>query len=74
MALFKIFKGQSANLSSVKATDGYAYFTPDNGEFFIDINSESTAVTSDKEGTITEGEVNRVCINPHILDCGGAEV
>lgn len=72
MALFKIFKGQSAHLVDVKATDGYAYFTPDNGEFFIDISSESKAITSDKEGTVGEGEVNRICINPHIIDCGQA--
>ena len=36
MALFKILRGDSDSLSSVPLTDGYAYFTPDNGRFYID--------------------------------------
>lgn len=37
MALFKILRGDSANLENVPLTDGYAYFTPDNGRFYIDV-------------------------------------
>ena len=42
MALFKIFKGQSQNLFDTnypvgqEAHEGYAYFTPDDGKFYID--------------------------------------
>lgn len=36
MALFKILRGTSDSLSSVPLTDGYAYFTPDDGRFYID--------------------------------------
>ena len=36
MALFKILKGSSVSLSSQPLVDGYAYFTPDDGRFYID--------------------------------------
>lgn len=32
MALFKILQGSSEGLSKLKVTEGYAYFTPDNGK------------------------------------------
>lgn len=79
MALFKIFKGPSERLKDVKPTKGYAYFTPDDGKFYIDIDGDGTqdAVIGNKE---TE-EVNRICINQRlftyndydILDCGDAK-
>jgi len=42
LALFKILKGSSSALgktgnSTYKATEGYAYFTQDDGKFYIDI-------------------------------------
>ena len=48
MALFKISKGSSTNLgvygnNTRKATEGYAYFTPDDGKFYIDIATANTA-------------------------------
>ena len=36
MALFKILRGSRDNLDGKELHDGYAYFTPDTGEFFID--------------------------------------
>ena len=36
MALFKILRGNRADLDNQEFHDGYAYFTPDTGEFFID--------------------------------------
>jgi ribose 5-phosphate isomerase len=36
MALFKIFKGKESNLPA-KTNEGYAYFTTDEGNFFIDV-------------------------------------
>lgn len=78
MALFKILKGESTRLSAQKAKEGYAYFTPDDGKFYIDIAGDGTqdAIMGNKE---TE-EVNRICINQRlftyndydILDCGDA--
>jgi len=40
LALFKIFKGPAASLGNQKITEGYAYFTPDNGKFYIDTATE----------------------------------
>lgn len=40
MALFKILKGNEANLPSTM-TAGYAYFCPDTGRFFIDVENSS---------------------------------
>lgn len=39
MALFKISKGPSANLDTQAKTEGYAWFTKDNGRFYIDVSS-----------------------------------
>jgi hypothetical protein len=62
VALFKILRGDSSNISTSKTkwTDGYAYFTPDDGGFYIDatvgktekrirVNPASTVVN----GTLT---------------------
>lgn len=51
MSLFKINRGSSTNLPTTK-TDGYAYFTTDDGHFYIDYASSNV--------------INRVCINPNI--------
>ena len=40
MALFKILRGQSADLDNQPFHDGYAYFTPDDGRFYIDVQSD----------------------------------
>ena len=81
MALFKILKGNSSRLPDVKATEGYAYFTPDDGKFYIDIATANKAVVGNNQGEIIDGvEVNRICINQKIfsyndydiLDCGTA--
>ena len=73
MALFKIFKGDSTNLGVTggtdKAKEGYAYFTPDNGKFYIDIDNGDVVV-----GTSSANGANRICINDDILviNCGTA--
>lgn len=83
MALFKILKGSSEGLKKLKATEGYAYFTPDDGKFYIDIGTTSTPqqviVGNNSEEQIVEGqEVNRICINQRvfsdydILNCGSS--
>ena len=68
MALFKIFKGNSENLGHTggtdKAREGYAYFTPDDGKFYIDIANSDEVIVGDcaKDGA------NRICINSSIFD------
>ncbi len=78
MALFKIFKGLSDNFGkenneTKKTKEGYAYFTPDDGRFFIDITSDQDPII----GTSTKLGANRIWINSGnldnlVLDCGTA--
>lgn len=58
MALFKILKGDSSRISTdvTPFHDGYAYFTPDDGGFFIDSEDD--------------GEQKRHRINP--INSGGS--
>jgi len=42
LALFKIKRGNSSNLAEQKAHEGYAYFTPDDGKFYIDIAGDGS--------------------------------
>ena len=58
MALFKIHKGLSENLMTnvPNAKDGFAYFTSDDGKFYIDIDGDGTT-------TRAEINVNRIPLN-----------
>ena len=66
MALFKILQGSSEGLKKLKATEGYAYFTPDDGKFYIDVDTTATAAEV-VVGESSANGVNRICIN------GGAQ-
>lgn len=55
MALFKIFKGNSSGLPTAY-NDGYAYFTYDDGKFYIDYLNKS------------DGEVYRKPLNAEYSD------
>ena len=81
MALFKILRGAKSNLGAsnnltAKTTDGYAYFTPEDGRFYIDIEDDKTP----QIGNSSADNSNRICINNGsiefsnlmILDCGTA--
>lgn len=61
MGLFKILRGDSSRISLDVTTfhDGYAYFTPDDGKFYIDAE--------------TNGEQKRILINPN-CEGGGTAV
>lgn len=56
MALFKISKGQSENLSNQPLTEGYSWFTPDDGKFYIDAKPSSSSA------------VQRIPLNAHLAD------
>ena len=87
MALFKIFKGNSANLGAKgniteKTKEGNAYFTEDDGKFYIDIATNDVAYVGNNKNELVDGHsVNRICINQRIfnyndfdiLDCGTSE-
>ena len=86
MALFKIFKGKSTDLGkagnvTASTKEGYAYFTEDDGKFYIDIADSDTAYVGNNKNELVDGHpVNRICINQRIfnyndfdvLDCGTA--
>lgn len=81
MALFKICKGLSETLGrpdswTHRAKEGYAYFTPDDGKFYIDIKDSDDVIV----GTSSANGANRICINSGgglgdvlILNCGTAK-
>lgn len=52
MSLFKISKGKSGNLGVQPLNEGYAWFTPDNGKFYIDAFVEQT-VDGKKQDVLT---------------------
>lgn len=64
MALFKISKGLAANLAKnvPNAKEGFAYFTSDDGKFYIDIAGDGTTATPAIVGT------NRIPLNAYISD------
>ncbi len=64
MALFKIQRGLSQNLSLNRpyANDGWAYFTTNDGKFYIDIDGDGTADSPAIIGT------NRICLNAATAD------
>lgn len=83
MALFKIFKGKSENLGQEGNTtvinEGFAYFTPDDGKFYIDIlnDGENDKITKPVIGNYAGEEIqqedgsiakaNRICINQKLF-------
>lgn len=72
MALFKILRGSKKNLETLEITDGYAYFTPEDGRFYIDVSDENGVTPI--IGTSSALGANRICINNDfsIIDCGTA--
>jgi len=61
MALFKILQGDSSriDISVTPFHEGYAYFTPDDGKFYID--------------AVVNGVNKRICINPNNSGASHAE-
>lgn len=50
MSLFKPFRGTESELNSVGTHDGYAYFTTDKENFYVDI--------AEDDGTVTRHQAN----------------
>lgn len=64
MALFKVSKGLAKNLTTnvPNAKEGFAYFTSDDGKFYIDISGDGTPATKAVIGT------NRIPLNAYASD------
>lgn len=64
MALFKVNKGLAKNLMTnvPNAKEGFAYFTTDDGKFYIDIAGDGTSTTKAVIGT------NRIPLNAYTSD------
>lgn len=60
MALFKILRGSSTSLSSQPYHDGYAYFTPDTGCFYIDVQLDTEPAYFAGSGTENGKTVYRI--------------
>ena len=64
MALFKILRGPSDNLENLSLKDGYCYFTPDTGLFYIDYQKDNMTETkriplNAKEAISAEGIIDQ---------------
>ena len=65
MALFKIFKGSSNNLGKIEngtnvAHEGFAYFTPDDGKFYIDIADANAAVINTNRIPLSADKADKI--------------
>ena len=65
MALFKILRGESTNLANTPVTDGFAYFTPKDGKFYIDYGTSGDDPIFGRSSTPNLEHLvpNRICIN-----------
>ena len=52
MALFKILRGPSSGLENLPINDGWCYFTPDTGLFYIDYDGQRVPLNADDAKTL----------------------
>lgn len=60
MALFKILRGNMADLDNQPLHDGYAYFTPDQGRFFIDVQLDNPPYLAHASGVVDGKNIYRI--------------
>ena len=53
MALFRIYKGPANKLENQPLVNGYAYFTPDDGKFYIDTDTERVPLNAYSADVLT---------------------
>ncbi len=68
MALFKVLRGNSTALASQPLHDGYAYFTPDDGRFFIDVQLDTAPTLAHASGVVGGKNVYRIELEATIWD------
>lgn len=57
MALFKILRGGKSTLKDKSIQDGWAYFTPEDKGFYIDVNGDVNGISYNSRLKINEKEV-----------------
>lgn len=65
MALFKVLRGTAATIAPNSATkppfnDGYAYFTPDDGRFYIDVQLDNPPTYYYDSGVVNGKTIYRI--------------
>lgn len=65
MALFKVLRGTAASIDKNNANkppfvDGYAYFTPDDGRFYIDVELASDPLYYYDKATVGGKTIYRI--------------
>lgn len=70
MALFKILRGNSSALAGAPLNDGFAYFTPDDGRFYIDVALTNTPLNVDivKDGVVNGEHIYRIQLRPEVAE------
>ena len=78
MALFKISKGPASALDKQPRTEGYCWFTPDDGKFYIDVSDTTRQIlnaghadTAEKDASgnvITETYETKIAANEKLTE------
>lgn len=62
-------RGDYADLQNAPLNDGFAYFTPDNGHFYIDVaRSTEPAIPYEKSGVVNGQTIYRIELRPSAAD------
>lgn len=72
MALFKVLRGPAATIDKTNPSkppfvDGYAYFTPDDGRFYIDVQLDTTPGYYYDMGTVNGKNIYRIEMESGIM-------
>lgn len=65
MALFKVLRGSTSAIAPTSPSkppfhDGYAYFAPDSGRFFIDVQLDSPPTLAHDSGVVDGKTIYRI--------------
>lgn len=78
MALFKILRGSSAGLKDLPINDGWCYFTPDTGLFYIDYNGTRVPLNAEDAQTLSGASLvqalNSENLDKEILSAAAVDV
>ena len=77
MALFKILRGPSSGLDKLAINDGWCYYTPDTGLFYIDYNGTRVPLNAKDAQTLSGASLvqtlNSEGLNKEILSAAAVD-